>query len=202
MSSIITPDSGHLVIKSSNDLDLNNLSSDDAALYVEGGGYIDGNLYIGGTLVANGDIITLGNTGGSLTLNSNISSDLLPSITKTYDIGDASHRWYNVYATKLHAYSVRLAPNPPDVTTVVDITQAITHITSATSAAVALQDGDQGQVLSFIVTEAPVSSVILTPANPMGYANIVLTNVGDSATLVFTSGAWAITSVFRASVNN
>ena len=93
MSTVIKPQGGRLVVKSINDLDLNLLSNADAALYVQGGQYIDGHLYVGGTLIANGDVITLGNANGSLALNANISSDVIPSTTKLYDLGSSTNVW-------------------------------------------------------------------------------------------------------------
>ena len=80
MSSHINPDAGHLIIESTNDLDLNESQVNmpaGASLYNKGGLYNAGHLYTQGTLVVNGDIISLGNTGGSLTLNSNISRVIL-----------------------------------------------------------------------------------------------------------------------------
>ena len=93
MASYIKPDNAQLVIKSIKDLDLNALSSNDSALHVEGGAWVGGHLYIGGSIVSSGDVITLGNASGSVAFNSNISTDLLPSVTKTHDIGSSSNMW-------------------------------------------------------------------------------------------------------------
>lgn len=202
MTSYISPDSGHLVIKSSNDLNLSLIDPADAALHVVGGEYVGGNLYVGGTLVANGDVITLGNAGGNITFNSGISSHVLPSTTDTYDIGATLSKWANVYSVNLHTNQIFISENPTVVTTAIDLTQGINHIDAATAAAVTMADGEEGQLLSIITIDAPLLPVYVTPTSTIGYANLVLTNIGDTAMLVFTNGAWAISNVFRTSVNN
>ena len=111
MSSVINPDngelnilgslsvanglalSGKLSIDDNSDINLVTPIYGDGALNVVGGGYFGGNLYVGGTLVANGDVITLGNGGGSLTLNANINSDILPATTNTYNVGSTTAEW-------------------------------------------------------------------------------------------------------------
>jgi len=69
MSSHINPDSGTLVIESTNVLNIGATPVDPvgAALYIKGGVYTDTDMYIHGTLVVNGNVISLGNAGGSLT---------------------------------------------------------------------------------------------------------------------------------------
>ena len=98
MSSHINPDAGRLIIESTQNLDLTASQANmpaGASLYNKGGFFNSGHLYVQGTLVVNGDIITLGNSGGSLTLNSNISSDVLPDTTSgiQYNIGSTAKPW-------------------------------------------------------------------------------------------------------------
>ena len=93
MASYIKPDGDQLIIKSIKDIDLNALNSTDSALLVEGGAWVGGHLYIEGSIVSSGDVITLGNASGSVAFNSNISTDLLPSVTKTHNIGSSTNMW-------------------------------------------------------------------------------------------------------------
>lgn len=193
--------SSTLRIDSINDVDLNDIPATyvdaDAALNVQGGAWIGGNLYTAGTFVANGDIVTLGNAGGSLTLNGNISSDVLPSEDGVYAIGSETNQW-RVIQTR----GIRLNTNPlPINTTTWDNHGALSYVTSATPAAVTLDDGSNGQMKHIICTEAPASSVQITPTNALGFTSVTFNNVGDSITMIFTGGAWAITSNFRASVS-
>ena len=117
MSSHINPDAGRLIIESTQNLDLTVSQANmpaGASLYNKGGFFNSGHLYVQGTLVVNGDIITLGSSGGSLTLNSNISSDVLPDITSgiQYNIGSTTKPWNIGYFEKIVS-----SQNPATATT-------------------------------------------------------------------------------------
>ena len=201
MPTYINPDNGRLVIKSSNDINLNDISASDSALHVTGGQYTGGNLYVAGTLVVNGDVVTLGNAGGSLTFNANISSDVLPNITEQFDIGSDILKWNNVFSKTINADKMVLTSAPSEVTTAIYSENSICHVTANTQANITLSDGQEGQIVSVITTETPVLPVTLTPDNSNGFTNIVLTNAGDTVSMLYTNGSWSITSVFRASVS-
>ena len=195
MTSYINPDEGTLVIKSVKDLDLSAIDRNDAALVVEGGEWIAGNLYVGGTFIANGDIVTLGNSGGVLTFNTNISSNVLPSATKTFNLGSKTECW-----KELHTETVMY--NTDDIaSTQVSSQASMSIINSSTSVGVTLDDGIDGQLKIITVSEPIASPVILLPVNPRGFSSISFTNAGDSATLMFINAGWNIISVFRSSVN-
>ena len=186
-------------IDSTNDVDLNNIPATyqdaDAALNVQGGAWIGGNLYTSGTFVANGDIVTLGNAGGSLTLNGNVSSDILPSTSNTYNIGNASKQWASVNTS-----AVIVESNPQEITTATHTeTSSLCHVGPSTPASVTLSDGSEGQMLHIICIEA--NNVQISPSNGLGFSTITFVNVGDSVTLMFTGGNWAVTSNFRASIS-
>ena len=197
MPTFINPQDGTYIVQSSNDLDLSNLNPIEAALYVKGGSYISGNVYVGGTLLVNGDMISLGNAGGTLTLNSNISSDILPSQSNTYDIGNSNYEWNSTFTNNLHLSQT------PTVETIQNfsIETSISLITASAQTASVLPDGANGQVKIVVVTQTPTSTVTLTPTNANGFSTISFTNIGDSATILFTNGAWNIVSNFRASVS-
>ena len=217
MATVINPDQDLLVINgevnatsgdinllkvkidSTDDIDLNDIpasySESDSALNVAGGAYIGGNLYTGGTFVANGDVVTLGNTGGSLTFNSNISSDVLPSTTNTYTIGSNSYQWSNV-----HTSSLNLESSPQIITNTTHTeTASICYVDNTSPAIVNLQDGSEGQLLTIVCNA--VTSVQISPVNTNGYTSVTFTSAGDTATLMFTGGSWAIISLFRASAS-
>lgn len=201
MPTYINPDNGRLVIKSSNDINLNDINANDSALHVTGGQYTGGNLYVAGTLVVNGDVVTLGNAGGSLTFNANISSDVLPNTTEQFDIGSDILKWNNVFSKTINADKFVLTSNPSEVTTVIDPENSVCYITANTQANITLANGQEGQMVLVVVTDTLALPVTLTPDNSNGFTNIVLTNAGDTASMLYTNGSWSITSVFRASVS-
>jgi len=185
-------------ITDTTDVDLESPNDSDSALEVMGGGKINGNLYIGGTLLVNGDVITLGNTGGEITFNSNIASDILPTTTLTYDIGSQSTSWKNVYCDnviKSHA----TATTEVDTGSIVYLDgNSIENYTMADATVV-------GTTKTILVKEAITTtsgSIVVTPTNTLGFTSFTFSNIGDSITLLYTDSGWAITSLFRTSVNN
>jgi len=72
-----------------------------------------------------------------------------------------------------------------------DIITAVTEVTSTGADAVTLADGAIGQVkiISLIVDGGTMT---LTPANALGYSTIAFADAGDTVTLVFLTGGWAI----------
>lgn len=216
MATVINPDSGELIIKgsinasegdvdfnkirinSTDDIDLTNLPSDfasvDVALNVAGGGYFAGNMYIDGTFIANGDVITLGNTGGSLTLGANVNSNILPSQDVTYNIGSSLLQWDVVYTNKTVINS-----NPSTLTTTIDTSSSVFYVDSSTDANLSLPDGEVGQTMTIISVQT--TSVEITPDNSLGFSSIVLTNAGHTVSIIYTNNGWAITSLYGASIN-
>ena len=219
MASVIKPDSGELhilgaikattttsnigklTIDNADDVDLNDLPANhaaaDSALNVEGGAVIGGNLFTRGTLVANGDVITLGSSGGSLSLNANVNSDILPATNKNFDIGNSTNIWDKVYAGNL------ITPSWVSTTTT---TASLTYMTdvfsNASPATVSLPDGEDGQTKMFVVADGtPSSPVVVTPTTPCGFQTITFTTLGESATLIYKASAgWIVMAVNRASV--
>lgn len=192
MASTINPDNGQLVVKSIKDLDLNDLKSSDASLKFKSG-WVEGNLYVAGTLVANGDVITLGNASGSVTFNANVSSDVIPSVTAEYDLGDATHVW-----KQLHIQSVNISPKAETTEITPDVT--LSAIDTSTSVSVALADGTEGQHKIITVSDAITGNVTVTPTNGAGFTSITFAAQGDTASLIFVGGKWNIVSHFRSSV--
>ncbi len=196
MSTHVKPDADRFVIESSlNFSDLNNVdvNNPESALIVKGGAFINNDLFVNGTLVVNGDVISLGNTGGTLTLNSNISSNVEPSSTDTYNLGSTTKYWSALYAN-----TVNISQSS---TTDFTSNNTVIEINASTNAAVTLADTTNGDVKIIVTTVQPTAPVVVTPTNANSFASVTFTNVGDSATLLFVNGSWNIISTFRASVN-
>ena len=77
----------------------------------------------------------------------------------------------------------------------VNVTDMLTSLTSTGAAqALTLANGTVGQikVISHVVDGG---SAVLTPTTKIGFTTITFTNVGDSATLVYTTAGWAIIGI-------
>ena len=195
MSSHINPDAGHLIIESTNDLDLNESQVNmpaGASLYNKGGLYNAGHLYTQGTLVVNGDIISLGNSGGSLTLNSNISSNLIPDTGSgiTYDLGTISSPWDTLFLQKI------VSIKTPATDSASLSTSGTVYINASTGTTLTLADGVEGERKILISTVTPGSTVVVTPNTFLNGTDISFTTAGQSAELVFTESGWAILSLY------
>ena len=74
----------------------------------------------------------------------------------------------------------------------VDVTNALTSLTTTGVAqALTLADGTVGE-MKVIVHTVDGGSAVLTPTTKIGFSTITFTNVGDSATLIYTATGWAI----------
>lgn len=77
----------------------------------------------------------------------------------------------------------------------VDVTNTLTSLTTTGAAqALTLANGTVGQV-KIIVHAVDGGSAVLTPTTKIGFSTITFTNVGESASLVYTSAGWAITAL-------
>ena len=82
----------------------------------------------------------------------------------------------------------------------VNVTDMLTSLTTTGAAeALTLANGTLGQmkIISHVVDGG---SAVLTPTTKIGFTTITFTNVGDSATLVYTSVGWAVIGSYGASV--
>ena len=78
--------------------------------------------------------------------------------------------------------------------TAISITHAVTLLETAGSNATTLADGTvQGQI-KIIVNDTDGGSSQLTPADPLGFANIDFANDGDTVMLIWTGTSWAVLS--------
>jgi len=77
----------------------------------------------------------------------------------------------------------------------VNVTDMLTSLTTTGAAqALTLANGTVGQIkiISHVVDGG---SAVLTPTTKIGFTTITFTNVGDSATLVYTAAGWAIIGI-------
>jgi hypothetical protein len=77
----------------------------------------------------------------------------------------------------------------------VNVTDMLTSLTTTGAAqALTLANGTTGQIkiISHVVDGG---SAVLTPTTKIGFTTITFTNVGDSATLVYTAAGWAIIGI-------
>ena len=62
-----------------------------------------------------------------------------------------------------------------------------------------LPDGEEGQIRVLLFATGS-GTLTVTPANALGFSNIVFTAVGDIATLLFVDGSWVVMSINGATV--
>tara|TARA_R100001510_G_C7595246_1_gene163599 strand:- start:21 stop:494 length:474 start_codon:yes stop_codon:yes gene_type:complete len=78
--------------------------------------------------------------------------------------------------------------------TAISVSTAVTLLETAGSNATTLADGTvQGQI-KIIVNDTDGGSSQLTPADPLGFANIDFANDGDTVMLIWTGTSWAVLS--------
>ena len=162
-------------------------------MYVKGATYISANLYIGGTALINGDVVSLGNAGGSVAINGNIRSDVLPQTNDSFNLGSNNLFWNKTYTNAISISS--------STTTDFSSNNSVIEIDTTTSASQTLADGENGDVKVVVATQTPTATVVVTPTNANGFSTISFTNAGDTVTMLFVNGAWNIVSNFRASVS-
>lgn len=201
MSTQINPDNGRLVINSDlSNLNLNTINDAgstpelEVSLHVKGPGiYVDRDTIIDGTLVVRGDVISLGDGSTNLTLNSDVASNIIPSVTDNFSLGNSTNYW-----GKLYANTVNIAQSS---TTDFSSNNTVIEIDATTTASQTLADGENGDVKIVVATQSPAATVVVAPTNANGFSTISFTDAGDSATMLFVNGAWNIVSNFRASVS-
>jgi hypothetical protein len=77
----------------------------------------------------------------------------------------------------------------------VNVTTAVTSLTTTGAAqALTLANGAVGQFKTIVHT-VDGGSAVLTPTTKIGFTTITFTDVGESATLVYTAAGWAIVAL-------
>jgi hypothetical protein len=69
---------------------------------------VTGNIRATGNIQIDGDLIIGDSITDTITINASINSDLIPETDNTYDLGNASFGWRNVYANGVFATSLNL----------------------------------------------------------------------------------------------
>jgi hypothetical protein len=94
---------------------------------------VNGNLYATGNLDVSGDVhiggnITIGDqSSDTVTFVAGINSDVVPSITATYDLGTPSYRWNNVYVSRAEVDALVIDSNTISTTNANDDLQLIAN---------------------------------------------------------------------------
>jgi len=98
-------------------------STSTGALKVTGGISTQENLYVGGnavitgTMTANGGTLTLGNANSdNLSILAELTSDVIPDATNTYDLGSATKKWAEIHATTVYGDGSNLTGISSDLT--------------------------------------------------------------------------------------
>ena len=75
----------------------------------------------------------------------------------------------------------------------ISITTAVTLLgLEATNGATTLADGTVVGQMKTIIADTDQGSSVLTPADPLGYADLNFVDDGDTAMLLWTGAAWAV----------
>lgn len=86
--------------------------------------------------------------------------------------------------------------------TAISVSTAVTLLETTGSVATTLADGTvQGQ-LKIIINDTDGGTSQLTPADPLGFANIDFADDGDSVMLMWTGSSWAVLSSFSAAADS
>ena len=144
---------------------------------------VGGNLTVTGNTTINGTL-TLGDSDtDSITINADLTSDLIPNATNTYDLGTASKQWKDIYIDGT-AYIDAINFNGTAITAT---GAELNYVDGVTSAIQTQIDGKQD-------SDAQLTDIAgLTPTD----GNFI---VGDGANFVAESGATARTSLGLGSI--
>jgi hypothetical protein len=94
---------------------------------------VNGNLYTTGNLDVSGDVhiggnITIGDqSSDTVTFVAGINSDIVPSVTATYDLGTPTYRWNNVYVSRAEVDTLVIDSNTISTTNANDDLQLIAN---------------------------------------------------------------------------
>ena len=81
--------------------DSGNLTFDGTLLTVTGNQKITGNLGVDGNITLGGNIQIGDNVVDTVTVTADFTSDLIPQVTNTYNLGSSSYRWKQLFANTL-----------------------------------------------------------------------------------------------------
>jgi hypothetical protein len=77
---------------------------------------ITGNLDVSGTFVVDSNVTLGTNSSNTLTINSELSSNLVPNANALYDLGSTSFSWNNVYLSNFVSDTIRIQGNVIETT--------------------------------------------------------------------------------------
>lgn len=165
-------------------------------------------LALGGATIGSHALAVTGtaNVSGNLFSGGNVQGALFQSTAgslKLYTVGGSLLADFdnptNIYNRTIFSNAVVTTPQALSGAGAVNVTTSATAFTSTGGAqALTLADGTNGQIKT-IAHVSDGGSGVLTPTTKSGYTTITFTNVGDSVTLQFFTGAgWCIVGIFGA----
>jgi hypothetical protein len=155
------------------DINITLTSATTAQIKLNNNVLVTGNLHATGTITADGNI-TLGDaTTDTITFTGEVNSNILPSVTNTYNLGSASLKWNNIYVgtvntSTLNSGNVQISGN--------------TITTTNTNGTLILTANGTGNVQ---LQNLAVNNNVISSVNTN--ANIVLTPQGTGSVVVNTN---------------
>ena len=132
---------------------------------------VDGSVHVTGNITADGNI-TLGDADtDSITINSEIASDLIPDVTDTYSLGNISKRWNNAWINNLTSTEANFG----------DVQIRDNYITtSASNASLELRASGTGSVVvdSISINGSTITSATDLTLQPGTGNDVVLNSTG------------------------
>lgn len=181
-------------------------SGADISLTTTGSGYINVNKInaTGGKI----DGTTIGSAVPSpATFTTVVSTNHTPTADATYSLGSPSKRWSALHSSEINVGKVILN-NALIVSSTMTLTVAnrsfIKLNTLSGAIAVSLSDtgATDGQMVVFTMTVSGGDAVVTpTGGTTSGFSYITFSNIGSTATLIYSDAKWMIASVFGAIVN-
>lgn len=211
---------GAIVPVTDNDIDLGAIGAEYKDLYVDGIGYIDTvqvheNATVEGNLTVNGNT-TLGNAGtDTVTVTAGVSSDVLPSVDGTYDLGSATKEWQDLWIDgtanidSLVADTADINAGTIDNTVIGATTPLAATVTSLTAtsatingnsnttgtATIATVDINAGNIDATIIGATAPAAATFTTATTTGQGTFPTVNIDGGTIDGTTIGATSATSI-------
>ncbi len=97
---------GNQIATVNSNADLNFVTSGTGKINLNANTEVLGNLHATGTITADGNLTLGDGNTDNITFNADIASNIIPDIDNTFQLGDASKRWKDIWVGTLHADAV------------------------------------------------------------------------------------------------
>jgi hypothetical protein len=139
---------------------------------------VTGNVDVTGNVTIGGDITIGDELTDTITINASITSDLIPELDNTYDLGSPTYSWRTAYVNNFYATTFNIA-----TLTVGDITFSDNQITTASGQDLILDGNGAGgvQLGNFLITGNIITNIVSDAISTIaqtgnGYFKIDTTN--------------------------